>query len=98
MRNGIRHVILITLVATALCADRATLAIPTINHTVATVATRVASRLAGNYRRTNRDYRSAQWPTSDQSASASAVPSITQFYPDHFTFTPFQFRLPPPSL
>ena len=97
MRTAARHVILLTLVATVLCADRAITALPAMNQTVAQVAGRVAAKLAGNLRRTNRDYRSVQW--KNQSAIAMASwPQIVPTDPNHFTFSLFQYRLPPPAV
>ncbi|HWB53282.1 MAG TPA: hypothetical protein VG722_03790 [Tepidisphaeraceae bacterium] len=98
MRSPVRQIILIALVATALCADRAICALPAVNHTVADVAGRVVSKLATSFRRTASNYRTQQFTTASKSveganwAPASSVPAA------HFAFSPFQFRLPPPMV
>jgi hypothetical protein len=96
MRSPTRQIILITLVATALCADRAVCALPAMNHTVAEVAGRVASKLASSFRRTASNYRTVQFRNSDESGESSDWPRIEPMRMAHFAFSPFQFRLPPP--
>jgi hypothetical protein len=98
MRTAARHVILLTLVATVLCADRALAALPAMNQTVAQVAGRVAAKLAGNLRRTTRDYRSVQWKNQSAPVVIASWPQIVPTDPNHFTFSPFQYRLPPPTI
>jgi hypothetical protein len=98
MRNPVRQIILITLVATALCADRAVYALPAVNHTVANVAGRVASKLANTFRRTASNYRTVQFRTAGKSTVASNWPAIAPAHSAHFAFSPFQFRLPPPMI
>jgi hypothetical protein len=98
MRTAARHVILLTLVATVLCADRAMTALPAMNQTVAQVAGRVAAKLACNLRRTPRAYRSVHWKNQSAPIAMATWSQIVPTDPNHFAFSPFQYRLPPPSV
>ncbi|HEY1686650.1 MAG TPA: hypothetical protein VGG19_17945 [Tepidisphaeraceae bacterium] len=98
MKTAARHVILITIVTAVLCADRALYALPAVNQTVTQVASRVASKLATNFRRNTRDYRSSQCSGRDSVQVATSWTVIRTSGIDHDTFSPFQYRLPPPAL
>jgi hypothetical protein len=97
MMNRTRQIIAVTLVATALCADRALAAGPVVNQRVATVACRVAARFATQFRRTVPSFkrieqRSPGGISRDVGRAAPAVDPVVE----PFAFSPFQFRLPPP--
>ena len=101
---------MMTLVATALCADRVVTTAPTIRETlanasadpIARLATNLGSRFSGTFRRSHttsgvrlHQERREQSPapvarTEDVAPPAAAV-CLAQG-------SPFQFRLPPPSL
>jgi len=97
-----RHILAVTLVATALCADRAAARAcapggPSSRGEdgVMSMAGRLVSRLSSNFRRVVsairlRPSRSAQVARS----IVMSAPIIAVIVPQQFT--PFQFRLPPP--
>jgi len=89
-------VVAVTLVATALCADRAASAAPAIRPQVTQLAGRLVTRLSHSFRRTipavrlyaaRRDGFRAAVTFARPVASAPLVPQ---------PLSPFQFRLPPP--
>jgi hypothetical protein len=98
-----RHVIVMTLVATALCADRAASAAPVLSKPVssavnplARLATKLAGRLSGNFRPAISVARSR--PTGQ---SSSIVPPLSEpqlVYRPSPLGSPLQFPLPPPTL
>jgi len=96
MRNA-RHIIAVTLMATAICADRVAPAVPTEQPTVH-LAGRFMARLSANFRRVLPSARLYQ-PHRGQFRMLDSRPSgfIDQsagLMP--VCLSPFQFRLPPP--
>lgn len=98
MRTSARQIIFITLVATALCGDRVASALP-VEHSIGETACRVVTRLADSFMRTAPVRRPAQFMSPSPIASQGYVPiTAASLEVDHFHFTPFQFRLPPPVI
>lgn len=95
MRNA-RHVIAVTLVATAICADRVTAAAP-VQQPMAQFAGRLMERLTVTLRRVlpatslYEPRRLTMRPVKDPVRPAGAAIRVP-----HLTLSPFQFRLPPP--
>jgi hypothetical protein len=96
MRNA-RHLIAVTLMATALCADRAIPAAPTQTPS-ANLATRLIERLTVSLRgvvpnaRLYQPRRFGLRPADERPAAALTLDSDLKSVP----LSPFQFRLPPP--
>lgn len=91
---------MVAFVATALAADRVAVAVPASRPPIAEAARRFAGRLVVSFRRTIpaarlREYRSGEATPAPLIAfgpieTDDAIPA--------FAFSPFEFRLPPPSL
>src|SRR5438067_962277 len=108
--NRARHAIAVVLVATALCADGSRIVgtAPSVNAEAAAVphsasfAARLVNRLSASFSRSigiaavRIVYQSRQ--DNSPPVSIRALADIAQPLPQHCLFTPFQFRLPPPSL
>ena len=94
-----RHLIAVALVATALCADRAVAAAPTVRaHRAVTES--LASRLTTGFRRAVSPVRVYQPRQDTQSVAPLAASRINESAPIylHEELSPFEFRLPPPAL
>ena len=106
-----RQVLVLTLVATALCADRVVTAAPTLRETLASasadplarLATNLGSRFSGTFRRTAvttgvrlHQERHDQLPVAPTARLERDAPAIGVLVLAQGS--PFQFRLPPPSL
>ena len=96
-----RHVLVMTLMATALCADRVVTAAPEIRAHLQPVAdpiARLATKLSVTFRRVvpsvwiQQFRREGATPATPIDPIATASPAI-----HHAESSPFQFRLPPPS-
>ena len=96
MRNT-RHILAVTLVATALCADRVAMASPQLREPSPGIARQLADRLSVTLRRVLPGVRIHQirlegmtsgWPVVSVTASTVVLHSVET--------SPFQFRLPPP--
>ena len=91
-----RHLIAVTLLATALCADRATLAAP-VERPAMQVAGRIIQRLETSLRRAMPPLRMYQprvtnlKPAPMPPAAATTVAVVSAIH-----LSPFDFRLPPP--
>jgi hypothetical protein len=95
-----KQVIAVVMVATALCADRATLAAAPAtprSETNAGLARTFASRLTSNLRRAVAPSLATIEPVrSDEKVQAFALPIHEEARGVRSEFSPFQFRLPPP--
>jgi hypothetical protein len=93
-----RHVLAAVVVATALCADRASAAAPQVRPQVSQLARTVANKLTSSFRRVvptvrfveNRREGLCDAPKSMRAEAAAPIVHETQG-------SPFQFRLPPPT-
>jgi hypothetical protein len=97
MRSA-RHVIAVTLMASAICADRSIAAAPT-EPQAATLAGRIIERLSVKLRNVIPATRLYQPRRFGLGAARAALPRFSLVRTD-FTapqLSPFQFRLPPPS-
>ena len=88
-------------VTTALCADRVVSAAPTLRPQVGTLAGRIVTRLTQSFGRTVAN--ASQVLTRHRTLSArlgGAIRIVTArtSAPARLTLSPFQFRLPPPTL
>jgi len=86
-------------VATALCADRATLAAApatTRPETTPGLARSIASKLTSNLRRAIAPAVSIQAVRSNEQVQSFALPICQEASGVRSEFSPFQFRLPPP--
>ena len=94
-----RYLLAATLLATALCADRAMAAAPTLRPEVVQLAERFVSRLSISFSRVVSGVRIfAERRHSEEFASVRSLPS-TWVAPAHpQPILPFQFRLPPPTV
>jgi hypothetical protein len=99
MTRRTRQVLLALTVTTALCADQVAVAAPTMRPQVAELAGQIVTRLSRTFRQTVtvelpvHARTRAVAPSRDERpspASSDAVP--------HRPVSPFQFRLPPPTL
>ena len=95
-----RHVLAAVVVATALCADRATAAAPAMKPQVSSLARTVASKISASFRRvvpTVRFVEDRREGLCDAIAHppAEAGSPIARHPSDA---SPFRFRLPPPTL
>ena len=97
-----RHVLAVALVATALCADRAIAAAPTVRADMAaTAAGRLVSRLSVRFRRvvpSVRLYQSRQDALKPALVQTHVAPDAEPTNLSPSLQSPFQFPLPPPSL
>jgi hypothetical protein len=100
--NRTRQIVAITLVATALCADRAVATVAPeavrIDARATSLAERFARKLSTNFRRVVPAMRLCERSQADSVASTAnrAAPVVAFIAPQ--PTNPFQFRLPPPSL
>jgi hypothetical protein len=92
-----RRILAITLVASALCADRALAASPMLRPQVASAAGRLVSRLSVSLRRSVPSARVYQ--VRREGAAAQAVPQLSSPLPARslgVQLSPLVLRLPPP--
>jgi hypothetical protein len=93
-----RHLIAVTLVATALCADRLAVATPTAPP-VAQLAGRLIQRLSGGFRQQLPSQRLYQpFRTSQRPMSLRPLASPEPILALSLKISPFHFSLPPPAL
>ena len=98
-----------TLMATALCADRVVTTAPTLRESLASpsadplarLATNLGSRFSGSFRRVTTPVARLHQERRDESVSASepierVAPVVAAFHVAQGS--PFQFRLPPPTV
>ena len=104
-----RQVLVMTLMATALCADRVVTTAPTLRESLANtsadplarLATNLGSRFSGSFRRTTTPVVRLHQERRETSVTPSApVEPVAMVAPTPHVAqgSPFQFRLPPPSL
>jgi hypothetical protein len=101
--NRTRQIVAITLVATALCADRAVATVAPeasvrIDARVTSLAERFVRRLSSNFQRVVPAMRLCERSRGEAAASQTnrPAPIVASISPQRTN--PFQFRLPPPSL
>jgi hypothetical protein len=92
----IRTILTMTLVATALCADRAATAAPQLRPQVADVARQVVQRLTVSFQRTLPAVCLHQPHQRGAALHAIRPPAPAPAHIRWMPFSPFQFRLPPP--
>jgi hypothetical protein len=94
-----RCLIVATLVAAALCADRSVAAAPSIRPETVPLAQRLVNRLSVSFKRVAPV---ARFFAEQQAGPALAVvnrsPSLSLTLPARQPVSPFQFRLPPPAV
>jgi hypothetical protein len=102
MMGKTRHLVAITLVATALCADRAVASVaPTELRTearVSSLAGRFVSRLSSKFRRVVPALRLCERSRGETVAPIAVCPAPVVAFIAQRRIGPFQFRLPPPVL
>jgi hypothetical protein len=94
-----KHMIAVSLMAAALCADRAVMAAPKIEPEAVRVTTRWIDRLSDGLRQNVPAVR--LFPVQRSFASVVVRENfkpVRSIEPVAFAFTPFQFRLPPPVI
>ena len=100
--NRTRQIVAITLVATALCADRAVASVaPTVvrhEARVTSLAERLVSRLSSNFRRVVPAMRLCERARGESITSIAQWPAPVLAFIARQPISPFQFRLPPPAL
>jgi hypothetical protein len=87
-----------TLVATALCADRAVVSSASVVPQQTGQSQTLVERLTAGFRRVVRTVRLYQTRCDTQRAMVSAAVPVCRPNWAHLTLSPFQFRLPPPSI
>ena len=103
-----RQVLVMTLMATALCADRVVTAAPSLRESLATSAADPLARLASNLgSRFSGSFRRVTTPVArlhQQRREVASIPAVKSepvvcvvAAPHVAQGSPFQFRLPPPS-
>jgi hypothetical protein len=94
-----RHVLAAVVVATALCADRVATAAPQARPQVSQLARTVANKLSASFRRVVPSIRFVEDRRPGVSASLVNMRTELRTPVLHATQgSPFQFRLPPPTL
>ena len=96
-----RQVLAVLAVTTALCADHVASAAPTVRPQVGTLAGRIVTRLTQSFGRTvagANQVLSRQRSLSGRANVVASVAPVSASAPAHRPLSPFQFRLPPPTL
>ena len=94
-----RHVLAAVVVATALCADRASAAAPLDKPQVAQLARTVAKKLTSSFRRVVPSIRFVENRREGLCDLTASLRTEVRTPIVHATMgSPFQFRLPPPAL
>ncbi|CAN5539226.1 hypothetical protein BH09PLA1_BH09PLA1_20240 [soil metagenome] len=97
-----RQILAITLVATALCADRAVASVaPSELRTearVTSLAGRFVSRLSSKFRRVVPAMRLCERVRGESTVPTAPRESLVRAFVPPQPTSPFQFRLPPPAL
>lgn len=101
--NRTRQIVAITLVATALCADRAVATVAPvqaqrIDARVTSLAERFVRRFSSNFQRVVPAMRLCERSGGNALASITDRPAPAITFVAQQPMSPFQFRLPPPSL
>jgi hypothetical protein len=99
MTHRTRQVLLALTVTTALCADQFAVAAPTMRPQVAELAGRIVNRLTSSFRQAV----TVEMPVHARQRFGAAQDRLAPIDPSsvdiaHTPLSPFQFRLPPPSL
>jgi hypothetical protein len=104
-----RHILVLTLVATVLCADHVAVAAPQAMRApaptadpIARLASNLASRLTGTFRRERENSTVVRLQSSTRQVAIVQQP-VERIIPEPLVLhqvegSPFQFRLPPPQL
>jgi hypothetical protein len=94
-----RHVLAAVVVATALCADRASAAAPQVRPQVSQLARTVANKLTSSFRRVVPTVRFVENRREGVCDASESMRTEVRTPIVHATLgSPFQFRLPPPTL
>ena len=94
-----RHILAVTLVATAICADRVAMASAEMRDPGRSIARQLATRLTVTLRRVVPAVRLHQARVEGMTARWPALPVVAAPAVVHTAeSSPFQFRLPPPSV
>lgn len=103
--NRTRQILVLTLVATALCADRVTTATADVRapfaasaDPIARLATKLGARLSGSFCRETKAVCLQQTRRDENAVSVTTVPPAEPLALHNAETSPFQFRLPPPAL
>ena len=101
--NRTRQIVAITLVATALCADRAVASVAPAqvqrhDARVVSLAERFVQRLSSNFRRIVPAMRLCERSRGESLATVANRPAPIVAFVAQQPISPFQFRLPPPAL
>jgi hypothetical protein len=95
MKNA-RHILAVTLVAVAICADRVTASTP-VDPAATPIATRIIQRLTVSLRRVMPSQGLGLPLRQTMGRAIDARPKVRQFAPlAPHRVGPFEFRLPPP--
>ena len=94
-----RYIVAVVAVTTALCADQVATAAPISSPPVAQIAARLVERLSRPFRRTVPNVVRAGMQRQPEAADAPApLPRPASVVALNREFSPFQFRLPPPTV
>ena len=97
--NRSRHILAVLAVTAALCADQLASAAPIPKTPVAEIAARLVVRLSESFPKTvSCDVRPEIRPQRFETPLAATPTPVAEAIIAHQTTSPFQFRLPPPSL
>src|SRR3954452_24155995 len=97
--NRPRHILAVLAVTAALCADQLASAAPLPRAPVVEIAARLVIRLSESFPKTvARDVRTEIRSEGINPATAVVHASVAEVVVAHRAVSPFQFRLPPPSL
>ena len=97
--NRSRHILAVLAVTAALCADQLASAAPIPKTPVVEIAARLVLRLSESFPKTvTRDVRPEIRPQRFETTPPVTPAPVAEAIIPHQTTTPFQFRLPPPSL
>ena len=97
--NRSRHILAVLAVTVALCADQIASAAPLPKAPVVEIAVRLVIRLSESFPKSiARDVRPEIRPERFEAASTATPTFAADAVVAHREVSPFQFRLPPPSL
>ena len=97
--NRSRHILAVLAVTAALCADQLASATPVPKTPVVEIAARLVLRLSQSFPQTvARDVRPEIRPQRFEATPVIPPTSAAEAIIAHQTTSPFQFRLPPPTL
>ncbi len=97
MRHRARYLLAVTLVATALCADRAMAAVPEARPQIGQLAEKLAARLSRSFGRTASTRIVLTERASEGTPTNHEQGVVAQVARPQSLLSVYQFRLPPPS-